>query len=171
MIAMAKSARAGACFCLCLWLALPCASAAGGSAAEPEWSRGEVARLESAYRAGLAVAATPGEVYECLRVRNAGLMALVESAYASTLALLAERGDLTDALQADQKRWLKELDMAELILGEALPRRIVAQELVSDMLIERLRVFDAVAKPVASGDPIMIPAQGSIRSGIIGILE
>ena len=117
---------------------------AGSCDGMPDVCRGEALRIESAYRAGLAAAATPDERLACIRVRNEALGLLVDRTYQAALVWVADRSDLLSVLQRDQALWQARLE-ALAASGDVSPAaRKDAQEKVSALLLDRLRVFGAI---------------------------
>ena len=109
--------------------------ALAATCAEDPWRcRDEVARIEQAFRIGMAAASSPDDEMQCLRLRNAGLAFLVERDYEAALSLLAARSDLLQALQDDQARWQEEVDATESRTRRGL-------EVVAEMHVARLEVF------------------------------
>lgn len=122
----------------CLFLLFSGRNATAATCAEDPWRcRDEVARIELAFRVGMAATSNPDDEMQCLRLRNAGLAFLVERDYEAALSLLAARGDLLQALQDDQARWQKAVDAAE-------PRTRRGLEQVAKMHIARLEAFDVI---------------------------
>lgn len=122
------------------------AAAAGQDAPDP--FREELARIESAYRSGMAAASTRAERLDCLRIRRGALEALAERAYEATLAWLADRDDLLDAMQSDQARWQNARDSLDKP-GPGGEPRFEALERSSAMLLERLRLLAAITSATA----------------------
>lgn len=133
---------------VCLVCLLGVASA-GQDAPDP--FREELARIESAYRAGMAAASTPAERLDCLRLRRGALEALAERAYQATLAWLADRDDLLEAVQADQARWQTARDSLDRPGPGGEPRQ-EALEVSSTLLLERLRLLAAITSKAAFGE-------------------
>lgn len=138
--------------CVLVGICLACllgAAPAGQDAPDP--FKEELARIESAYRAGMAAASTPAERLDCLRLRRGALEALAERAYQATLAWLAERDDLLDAVQADQARWQSVRDTLDRPGPGGEPGR-EALELSSTLLLERLRLLASITSKAAFGE-------------------